>query len=104
MCRSAPLRTSIIEQLLEEEHQQQDIQFDEDPVESEPSDTLDYIYFHQEEEEEEQDLYALAQEEGRQWAVYQGVEPPRNDEDHRSICDAMNRGLGYVFGVDLGSL
>ncbi len=101
MCRSAPLRTSNIEQLLEEEQQQQqqDIQFDDDPVESEPLDTLDY--YHQEEEEEEPDLHARAMEEGRQWAVYQGLESPRDEDDWRSIRDDANLGLSLVLGVEV---
>ena len=93
MCRSAPPRFSDIERLLEIEENVV-LQFDVDALSE--LDTLDYY------STEDEDLYALAQEEGRQWALYAGAEPPRDEDDWHSIRDAANRGLTEVLGVEFG--
>ena len=50
------------------------------------------------------DHYALAQEEEeRQWMVYLGFEPPRDEDDWDSIRDSANRGLADVFGIEYGA-
>ena len=99
MCRSAPPRFSDIERLLEIEENVV-LQFDVDALSE--LDTLDYYSTSTPSDDEMDDLYALAQEEGRQWAVYAGAEPPRDEDDWHSIRDAANRGLTEVLGVEFG--